>query len=69
MHKFNQAKNKQKLNKVNDALIDLRNDAIRREISENENSDKVIYIMEKILDFNKQQKGLLWHPNKCSKDC
>ena len=50
-------------------MIDLRNDAIRREISENENPDKVIYIMEKILDLKKKKKGLLWHPNKCSKDC
>ena len=37
-------------------LIDLRNAVNRKEISENENPDKVIDIVEEILKFNKQQK-------------
>ena len=38
-------------------MIDLRNDNNRKEIPENENQKKVVEIVEKILDFNKQQKG------------
>ena len=52
-----QAKNEQIVNILNDGLIDLRNDINRREIPENENPKIVIEIVEKILDFNKQQKG------------
>ena len=52
-----QAKNEQLVNNVNDGLIDIRNAIIRKEIPENENSKKVVNIVEKILDFNKQQKG------------
>ena len=40
---------------MNNALIDLRSDVIRKTTSENKNSDKLIDIVEKILDFNKQQ--------------
>ena len=52
-----QAKNEQLVNNVNDGLIDIRNAIIRKEIPENENPKKVVNIVEKILDFNKQQKG------------
>ena len=38
-------------------MIDLRNVFNRKEITENENSKKLFNIVEKILDFNKQQKG------------
>ena len=38
-------------------MIDLRNNINRKEISENENLKKLVNIVEKILDFNKQQKG------------
>ena len=41
---------------LNEPLIDLRNSVSSKEISENENQEKVISIYEKILDFNKQQK-------------
>ena len=43
------------INQMNNALIDLRSDVIRKTTSENKNSDKLIDIIEKILDFNKQQ--------------
>ena len=52
-----QAKNEQIVNNVKDGLIDLRNVIIRKEIPENENLNNVVNIVEKILDFNKQQKG------------
>ena len=52
-----QAKNEQLVNNVNDGLIDIRNAIIRKEIPENENPKKVVNIVKKILDFNKQQKG------------
>ena len=42
---------------LNESLIDLRNNTSTIEIPENENPKKVVYIVEKILDFNKQQKG------------
>ena len=38
-------------------MIELRNSFIRRGNPENENPDKVINILEKIIDFNEQQKG------------
>ena len=37
-------------------LIDLSNAVNRTEISENENPDKIVDIVEEILKFNKQQK-------------
>ena len=50
-------KNEQIANQVNDALIGIRN-AINKKITpENENPDKLIDIVEKIVHFNKQQKG------------
>ena len=38
-------------------MIDLRSSINSKEIPENENPKKVVNIVEKILDFNKQQKG------------
>ena len=52
-----QAKNEQLVNNVNDGLIDLRNTIIRKEIPENENPNEIVNFVEKILNFNKQQKG------------
>ena len=40
----------------NDVLIELRN-AVNRKKSENENPDKIIDIVEEILNFIEQQKG------------
>ena len=42
---------------LNDTLIDLGNVVIKKEISENENPDEVVNIVEIIIDFNKLQKG------------
>ena len=52
-----QAKNEQLLHNVNNGLIDLRNAIIRKDIPANENPNKIVHIVEKILDFNKQKKG------------
>ena len=38
-------------------MIELKKDINTRNILKNENPNKVGYIVEKILDFNKQQKG------------
>lgn len=48
--------NEKIVNCVNNALIDLSNAVNRTEISENENPDKIVDIVEEILKFNKQQK-------------
>ena len=42
---------------INNRLTDLRNNINRKEISENEIRKKVADIVEKILEFNKLQKG------------
>ena len=34
-------------------MNELRNTAIKKEIPKNENSDKIIIIIEKIVDFNR----------------
>ena len=51
-----QAKNEHMINPVNDLLIGLRNAVNKKEIPENEDLDKVINILERILYFCKQQK-------------
>ena len=44
-------------NNVNDGVIGFRNIINRKEIPENENPKKVVKIVEKMVDFNKQQKS------------
>ena len=39
--------------------MELRNAIIRNEIPENKNPNKILDTVEKIIDFNKQQKGKL----------
>ena len=41
---------------LNESLIGLRNNINIKEIPENKNPKKIVSIVEKILDFNKQQK-------------
>ena len=50
-------KNEKLVSHINDAFIDLRNSIIRQEISAYKNPNEIIDIVEKILDFNKQEKG------------
>ena len=49
-------KNDKILNNINTRLIDLRNDINRKEILEKQNPKKVVDIVDKILDFNKQKR-------------
>ena len=46
-------KNEKLVNNINHGLIDLRSYINRKEVPENENSNKVADIVEKIPDFNK----------------
>ena len=57
LHKSDEDKNEKIVNHANNALIQLRNAVNRKQIPHNENSDKVIYIVDKVLNFNNQQKG------------
>ena len=52
-----QAKAEKLVNYINDGLIDLRNTVNRNEIPENENPNKILDVVEKFLDFDKQQMG------------
>ena len=52
-----QDKNEKLVNNINDRFIGWRNVVIRKEIPENENPKNVFNIVEKILDFNKQQRS------------
>ena len=52
-----QNKNEKLIKNINYGLIDLRNDINRKETPKYENPKKEVDIVEKILDFNKQQKG------------
>ena len=38
-------------------MTELRNSIYRKEIPENENPKEVVNMVEKIIDFNKEQKG------------
>ena len=42
---------------LNESLIDLRNSINSKEFPENKNPKRIVNIVEKILDFNKRQKG------------
>ena len=53
----NKVKNGETIKHINNALIELKNSINRNEISKNENPEKIVDIVEKNLDFNKQQKG------------
>ena len=49
-----QAKNEQLVNNINGGPIGLRNAVIKKGIPENKNPNKIVEIVEKIIDFNKQ---------------
>ena len=42
---------------VNGELLNLRNDVNKKRISKNEDPEKIISIVEKLIDLNKQQKS------------
>ena len=53
------AKSEELVNNINDGLIDLRNAIIKKEIPGNKNPNKIIDVVEKVLDFNNQGKSKL----------
>ena len=55
--KTNQSKNKQIVKETIDSIKELRKSTVTKEILANENPSKIIYVIEKILEFNNQQKG------------
>ena len=58
----NQVKNQQLVYNIHNGLINLRNAIIGKEIPENENPNKIVNIVEKILILNpnKNVKDFLW---------
>ena len=52
-----QSKNEQLVNNIIDGLIDLRNTINRKEIPQNENPNKLVSIVQKVLNFHGQQKS------------
>ena len=54
--------NKKIVNNFSDGLIKLRSAIDRKKITNNENPEKLIVIVEEILNVNKKQKGK-WFPS------
>ena len=57
LSKAKQAENEEIVKEVNDALIFLTNDVNKNKVPKNENTDKVIKIIIRIPNFNKQLIG------------
>ena len=55
--KANDDKNKQRVEQTIDSINKLKDSIIKKEIPENENPGEINNIAEKILKFNKQQRG------------
>ena len=57
LYEDNQNKKDKIVKNINESLINLRSSINSKEIPENENLKKIVNIVEKIMDFNKQKKG------------
>ena len=57
LYKANQAKNEQMVNQINDALIDLKGDVIRKTISEMKIQMKQLILLKKSLILINNKKG------------
>ena len=57
LSKDNQIKSDTSVKYLNESLVNSRNTGNSKQVPENENSKKVISIIEKVLDFNNQQNG------------
>ena len=57
MIRANQTKNEQLVNNISDELINLRNSVNRKEIPENENSNKIVDIVEKSSTLINKKNG------------
>ena len=67
LYEVDQDKNEETVDLANDELIELKNSAIRKDIPENENQNKIINIVEKLIDFNEYKKGRsfkIWTPRQ-----
>ena len=52
----NHSKNNEIINQTIDSINELKNAVSKKEIPENENQNKIIDIVKKILEFNNQKK-------------
>ena len=57
LYDSDEIKNNEIIKNINNGMIELRNSINSKEVPENENPKKVFNIVEKIIDFNKTQKG------------
>ena len=57
LYNTNQNVNDKIVKHINDALIELKKDINRKKNPNKENPNKIVDTFEKILNFNKQQKG------------
>ena len=57
MYNSNQNVNYEIVKDINDSLIEFKKDINTRKIPKNENQNKTVDLVEKILNFNKQQKS------------
>ena len=57
MYNSNQNVNYEIVKDINDSLIELKKNINTRKIPKNKNPNKTVDLVEKILNFNKQQKG------------
>ena len=62
LYEDNQNKKDKIVKNINESLINLRSSINSKEIPETENLKKIVNIVEKIMDFNKQKKvkNFLW---------
>ena len=56
LHNGNQDVNDEIVKLINDALIELKKDINRKKVPKNKSPNKIVDIVEKILNFDKQQK-------------
>ena len=56
LYDSDEIKNDGIIKNINNRSIELRNSIISKEISENENTKKVVNIVEKIINFNEKTK-------------
>ena len=56
LYNSNQNVNGKIVKYINDSLIDIKRDINTNKIPKNKNPNKIVNIIEKILNFNKQQK-------------
>ena len=56
LYNSKQTLNDEALKYINDSLVELKKDINRKIVPENENPEKIVNVVEKILNFNNKQK-------------